>query len=78
MKRHADQTRPLHAPPPGGGQIDLADHALVTERHVADRREVVEVSITVARILQEQLRLAQGAVLRLQLDWVDRQLGPQP
>ena len=77
VKRHAHQPRPLDTEHAGGGEVDIPDQARVIHRHVAHRGEIVEVGIPVARELHDLLRLAQLAVLRLQLDLVNLQLMEQ-
>ena len=52
----------------GGGEIHLLDHAIGIEGEIADRGEIVEIEIAVARRLQIALHQAQGLVLGLQFD----------
>ena len=58
----------------GGGEVGRFDQALAAEGEIAHRREIVEVDITVARILQLHQGLAQGLVLHFQLGLVHLEL----
>ena len=58
----------------GARQVDFRDQALAGQGQVADRGELVEVHVAVARFLQGELGAPQLLVLHLQLDLVHLEL----
>lgn len=60
-----------------GAQVRLSDEAGRVQREISDRREVVELEVTLARSFQRLLRPAQLLDVHLELDLVDAQLVKQ-
>ena len=58
----------------GGGEVDLADDAVVAERDDGDGCEVVEVDVAVAGFLQQALRLDELLVLDVDLLLLDAEV----
>ena len=68
------ETKPRGAEEGGGGEVNLADHAVVAERDDRDGGEVVEVGVAVAGLLEEPLGLDQLQVLNADLFLLDLKL----
>src|SRR5450759_5212945 len=73
-ERLPDEQLPLHAQQEGGGQVGVADDALVAQGEVAHRRQVEELEVLRALLLQLEPGAAQLLVLHLELDLVHAQL----
>ena len=73
-ERKADDLPAFPAEHSGRGEIHLADHATRIDGHVADRCEVVQIDVAVARLLERTLRLDELMVLGAELFLVDFEL----
>ena len=73
----ADQARALDTQQRGAGQVDLGDAVGAIECDIADRCEIVQLGVAVARVFERLLGLAQLTVLHLELNLVDVQLVEQ-
>jgi len=74
----ADRVRAVPTQHRRAGQVDLQHHAARVERQVRHGREVVEIGVAAARLLERGVGLSQLAVLQLELDLVDFELVHEP
>jgi hypothetical protein len=74
LKRHPIQRQAPATEQLRTGQVDVADHPVLVERHVGQRRVVVQVRIDVARMLELPLGLDELVALLGQLLLVGAQL----
>ena len=74
VERQTDDRAPLVPQQRGAREVHFANHSAGGDRHVADRCEVVQIDVAIARLLEGMLRFDQLAVLGAELLLMDLQL----